>query len=79
MALWKPFRGTSAALADVPKTDGYVYFCTDDGSLFFDYKDANGDLHRRPITAKGSPFFIPQEQLTVIAGSNSASSLLAVK
>lgn len=52
MALWKPFRGTSAALADVPKTDGHAYFCTDDGSLFFDYKDENNELHRKQITAK---------------------------
>lgn len=49
MALWKPFRGTSAALADVPKTDGHAYFCTDDGSLFFDYKDENNELHRKQI------------------------------
>ncbi len=52
MALWKPFRGTSAALANVPKTDGHAYFCTDDGSLFFDYKDENNELHRKQITAK---------------------------
>ena len=52
MALWKPFRGSRAALDAVEKHDGYVYFCTDDGSLFFDYADADGNLQRKQINAK---------------------------
>ena len=52
MALWKPFRGNRADLGMVEKHDGYVYFCTDDGSLFFDYTDADGNLHRKQINAK---------------------------
>ena len=35
MALFKPFRGTRAALDALEKHDGYAYFCTDDGSLGF--------------------------------------------
>ena len=51
MALWKLFRGNHTALDTVEKHDGYVYFC-DDGSLHFDYTDANGVLHRKQINAK---------------------------
>ena len=50
MALWKPFRGSRADLDSVPKHDGYVYFC-DDGSLHFDYVDADGNLQRKQINA----------------------------
>ena len=52
MALWKPFRGNRTALDTVEKRDGFVYFCTDDGSLFFDYLDADGVLQRKQINAK---------------------------
>lgn len=52
MALWKPFRGNRAGLDSVEKHDGYVYFCVDDGSLFFDYTDADGNLQRKQINAK---------------------------
>jgi len=51
MALWKPFRGSRADLDAVAKRDGYVYFC-DDGALFFDYTDKNGNLQRKQINAK---------------------------
>ncbi len=52
MALWKPYRGNRADLATVEKHDGYIYFCVDDGSLFFDYTDAAGNLQRKQINAK---------------------------
>jgi hypothetical protein len=52
MALWKPFRGNRTGLDSVEKHDGYVYFCVDDGSLFFDYTDADGNLQRKQINAK---------------------------
>jgi hypothetical protein len=52
MALWKPFRGNRADLDAIEKHDGYVYFCIDDGSLFFDYVDADGTLQRKQINAK---------------------------
>ena len=37
MALWKPFRGKRSDLDSVEKHDGWIYFTTDDASLFFDY------------------------------------------
>ena len=49
MALFKVFRGKREALDDVQKTDGHVYFCTDDGSFWIDYKDAENVLHRKSI------------------------------
>ena len=52
MALWKPFRGSRLTLDTVEKHDGYVYFCTDDGSLFFDYVGSDGNLQRKQINAK---------------------------
>ena len=52
MALWKPFRGSRTSLDNVEKHDGYVYFCTDDGTLFFDYVDSDGNLQRKQINAK---------------------------
>ena len=52
MALWKPFRGNRADLNAVEKHDGYVYFCVDDATLFFDYTDADGNLQRKQINAK---------------------------
>ena len=51
MALWKLFRGNRADLDAVEKHDGYVYFC-DNGTLFYDYTDADGNLQRKQINAK---------------------------
>ena len=50
MALYKALRGTRENLPST-KTDGYVYFCTDDGSYWLDYKDANGILQRKQVDA----------------------------
>lgn len=52
MALWKPFRGSRTTLDSQPLHDGYVYFCIDDGTLFFDFTDADGNLQRKQINAK---------------------------
>ena len=52
MALFKPFRGTRAALDTQEKHDGYAYFCTDDGTFHIDYVDADGNLQRKQINAK---------------------------
>lgn len=49
MALWKPFRGSREALDDQALHDGYVYFCTNDGSLHFDFVGENGILQRKQI------------------------------
>lgn len=52
MALWKPFRGNRTTLNSIEKHDGYIYFCVDDGSLFFDYTDTDGNLQRKQLNAK---------------------------
>lgn len=50
MALFKVSKGVKANLPST-KTDGYAYFCTDDGSFWIDYKDENGILQRKQIDA----------------------------
>lgn len=50
MALFKVSKGLKANLPST-KTDGYAYFCTDDGSFWIDYKDGNGVLQRKQIDA----------------------------
>ena len=57
MALWKPFRGKREDLDAVEKHDGWIYFCVDDASLFFDYLDAEGNLQRKQINAKNAESF----------------------
>lgn len=52
MALWKPFLGNRTSLDNIEKHAGYVYWCADDGSLHFDYVDAEGTLQRKQINAK---------------------------
>lgn len=49
MALFKPFRGSRAALEAQEKHDGYAYFCTDDGTFHIDYVDSDGNLQRKQI------------------------------
>lgn len=51
MALFKVFRGLSAELSSVTKTDGHAYFCTDDGSFWIDYKDDSNVLQRKQVNA----------------------------
>jgi hypothetical protein len=53
MALFfKPFRGVRALLDAQELHDGYVHFCTDDGSFHIDFADADGNLQRKQISAK---------------------------
>jgi hypothetical protein len=52
MALFKQLRGNRAALDSQPITDGYAYFCVDDGTFHIDFKDKNGVLQRKQINAK---------------------------
>lgn len=49
MALLKFLRGKRTVLDNLPKTDGYIYFCLDDGSGWFDYLDESGQIQRRQI------------------------------
>ena len=70
MALWKPFRGNRNMLDAVEKHDGYVYFCIDDGSLFFDHLDSEGNLQRKQINAKEAESLTGYSISTVINSSN---------
>ena len=51
MALFKISRGNSANLPST-MNDGWAYFCTDSAGFFIDYTDANGDLHRKQLSAE---------------------------
>jgi molecular chaperone DnaK (HSP70) len=70
MALWKPFRGNRTALDTVEKHDGYVYFCVDDGSLFFDYTDADGNLQRKQISAQEAEKITGDNIATILNSSD---------
>ena len=51
MALFKSLRGKRENLPS-SKTDGYAYFCTDDGTFWIDYTDDSGVVQRKQINAK---------------------------
>ena len=51
MALFKSLRGKRENLPS-SKTDGYAYFCTDDGTFWIDYTDDSGIVQRKQINAK---------------------------
>ena len=51
MALFKSLRGKRSNLPSA-KTDGYAYFCTDDGTFHIDYMDDSGVVQRKQINAK---------------------------
>jgi hypothetical protein len=70
MALWKPFRGNRADLDTVEKHDGYVYFCIDDGSLFFDYTDSEGNLQRKQINANEASSLIGYNISSILNDNN---------
>nr|DAF25329.1 MAG TPA: hypothetical protein [Caudoviricetes sp.]DAF97054.1 MAG TPA: hypothetical protein [Siphoviridae sp. ctg6c78]DAQ58965.1 MAG TPA: hypothetical protein [Caudoviricetes sp.] len=48
MAIFNIRRGKRANLP-AAKTDGCIYFCNDDSSLFIDCVDENGDVQRSQI------------------------------
>lgn len=48
MAIFNTRRGKRANLP-AAKTDGCIYFCNDDSSLFIDCVDENGDVQRSQI------------------------------
>lgn len=70
MALWKPFRGKRSDLDAVEKHDGWVYFCIDDASLFFDYVDTDGNLQRKQINAKEAEALLGYSIATVVNNSD---------
>lgn len=51
MTLFRFLRGSSQNIKNTPLTDGYIYFCTDNGTLHFDHTDADGNLQRTQINA----------------------------
>lgn len=53
MSLFKSLRGKRVNLPTT-KTDGYAYFCTDDGTFHIDYTDDVGNVQRKQINAKDS-------------------------
>ena len=69
MALWKPFRGSRTSLDTVERHDGYIYFCTDDGSLFFDFVDAEGNLQRKQVSAYGAGAKPKSATITLLAAN----------
>ena len=56
MALFKSLRGKRENLPS-SKTDGYAYFCTDDGTFWIDYTDDSGVVQRKQINAKDAETF----------------------
>lgn len=50
MAIFNIRRGKRANLP-AAKTDGCIYFCNDDSSLFIDCVDENGDVQRSQINS----------------------------
>lgn len=69
MALFKTLRGKRENLPE-KKTDGYAYFCIDDGTFWIDYLD-NNTVQRKQINAKEA------EELTGMSISNALSSSTA--
>lgn len=70
MALWKPLKGSRTALDAVAKHDGYIYFCTDDGTLHFDFVDTDGNLQRKQINANQAEALLGYEITTALNASD---------
>lgn len=70
MALFKPFKGSRISLDAQEKHDGYVYFCTDDGSFHIDYVDADGNLQRKQINAKEAESLVGYDIATILISSD---------
>lgn len=64
MALFKSLRGKRENLPS-SKTDGYAYFCTDDGTFWIDYKDENGVVQRKQINADEAAKLTTSRAITV--------------
>lgn len=69
MALFKSLRGKRENLPST-KTDGYAYFCTDDGTFWIDYKDENGSLQRKQLNAKDAETLFGASLSTVLNSSD---------
>lgn len=69
MALFKSLRGKRENLPSA-KTDGYAYFCTDDGSFHIDYKDDSGIIQRKQINAKDAETLTGASLSTILNSSD---------
>jgi hypothetical protein len=70
MALFKPFRGSRAALNAQELHDGYAYFCIDDGTFHIDYLDSDGNLQRKQINANEAKKLLGYDIATVLNSSD---------
>lgn len=69
MALFKSLRGKRENLPTT-KTDGYAYFCTDDGSFHIDYEDDSGIIQRKQINAKDAETLTGASLSTILNSSD---------
>lgn len=69
MALFKSLRGKRENLPST-KTDGYAYFCTDNGTFWIDYKDENGSLQRKQLNAKDAETLLGASLSTILNSSD---------
>ena len=63
MALFKSLRGKRENLPST-KTDGYAYFCTDDGTFWIDYTDENGTLQRKQLYVDNAGVELTDTEIT---------------
>jgi hypothetical protein len=68
MALFKSLRGKRENLPST-KTDGYAYFCTNDGTFWIDYKDENGVVQRKQLNAKDAETLMGASLSTILNDS----------
>lgn len=73
MALFKPFRGGRESLDNMPKVDGYAYFCLDDGSFWIDYADSEGVLHRKQISSAVEDLLMNWDTQLIFDGGDAGS------
>lgn len=64
MALFKSLRGKRENLPST-KTDGYAYFCTDDGTFWIDYTNDSGVVQRKQINADEAAKLTTSRAITV--------------
>lgn len=68
MSLFKSLRGKRENLPST-KTDGYAYFCVDDGTFWIDYKDQNGVVQRKQLNAKDAETIMGASLSTILNDS----------
>ena len=70
MALFKPLLGKRENLP-ATLTNGYAYFCTDDGSFWIDYKDSDNVVKRKQINAQEAERLIGYDITTIVVNDDS--------